>query len=92
MKIIKYTLLINGKIPKSIIDGGYFPKPNGGQSPQDYDLVGLSHGWTGLGEFTDKNEFENYVKSFCFDFIDTTTNSTISIQSIIDDIWNKYNN
>ena len=44
MKIIKYTLLGNGKVPESMVDGGYFPKPNGGQSPQDYDLIGYSLG------------------------------------------------
>ena len=35
MKLIRYTLLGNGKIPSAMIDGGYFAKFNGGKSPQD---------------------------------------------------------
>ena len=43
MKIIRYTLLSNGKVPEAMFDGGYFPKPNGEQSPQDYDLIGYTY-------------------------------------------------
>lgn len=90
MKIIKYTLLGNGKVPESMVDGGYFPKYNGGQSPQDYDLIGFSYGWTGLGEFTTKAEFETYVKSFCSDFTDIH-GITYYIQDIIDNFWSRKN-
>lgn len=89
MKIIKYTLLGNGKVPESMVDGGYFPKYNGGQSPQDYDLIGFSYGWTGLGEFTTKEEFENYIKSYCSDSIDTLTQKTVYIQDLIDNFWSR---
>jgi len=90
MKMIKYTLLVNGKVPESMLDGGYFPKPNGGQSPQDYDLIGFSLGWTGLEEFTTKVEFETYIKSFCFDYTEIN-GTTFYIQDIIDNMWSKKN-
>ena len=48
MKIIRYTLLANGKVPEAMFDGGYFPKPNREQSPQDYDLIGYSRNWDGF--------------------------------------------
>jgi len=89
MKVIKYTLLENGKVPQSMVDGGYFPKSNGGQSPQDYDLIGFSYGWKGLGEFTTKEEFENYIKSFMNDYIDIENNQTI--QDLIDSFWSRKN-
>lgn len=31
MKLIRYTLNKDGTIPDFVIDGGYFPKPNGGK-------------------------------------------------------------
>lgn len=87
MKIIKYTLLVNGKVPESMVDGGYFPKYNGGQSPQNYDLIGFSHGWNGLGEFNTKQELETYIKSFASDYIDI--DKTFYVQDNIDYIWSK---
>ena len=70
-----------------MFDGGYFPKPNGEQSPQDYDLIGFSLGWTGLEEYTTKLDFENYIKSFMSDRTDENTGETILVQDLIDDFW-----
>jgi|TARA_R110000824_G_scaffold1374_3_gene6995 hypothetical protein len=89
MKIIRYTLLSSGKTPVNVIDGGYFIKSNGGQSPQDYDMVGLSLTWTGLEEYTTKISFENYIKSFISDSVNELTNETILVQDLIDNFWNK---
>ena len=87
MKVIRYTLLANGTIPSDVVDGGYFIKQNGGQSPQDYDMIGLSLNWTGLEEYTTKTSFENYVKSFVSDYVDQFTDETILVQDLIDDFW-----
>jgi hypothetical protein len=89
MKIIRYTLLENGKVPSNMVDGGYFIKYNGGQSPQDYDMIGLSLGWTGLEEYTTKLSFENYIKSFITDYVDEINNETILVQDSIDVLWGK---
>ena len=89
MKVIRYTLLPNGKIPTNVIDGGYFIKSNGGKSPQDYDLIGLSLDWIGIEEYTTKAIFEVYVKSFRTDYVHEITNETVLIQDIINDFWNK---
>jgi len=89
MKVIRYTLLANGTVPSNVVDGGYFIKENGGQSPQDYDLIGLSLNWTGIEEYTTKTSFENYIKSFVSDSVDQFIGETILVQDLIDDFWNK---
>tara|TARA_R110000803_G_scaffold125660_1_gene193258 strand:- start:203 stop:481 length:279 start_codon:yes stop_codon:yes gene_type:complete len=89
MKIIRYTLLENGKVPSNMIDGGYFIKYNDGKSPQDYDMIGLSLGWVGIEEYTTKVSFENYIKSFMTDYTDPITNEIILIQDLIDEFWNR---
>ncbi len=89
MKVIRYTLLGNGKVPQAMTDGGYFPKPNGGQSPQDYDMIGLSNGWTGLEEYTTKLDFSNYIKSFMSDEVIKFPSETVLIDDVITDFWNR---
>ena len=89
MKVVRYTLLPNGKVPSSMSDGGYFPVPNGGQSPRDYDLIGLTNGWNGLGEYTTKAAFETYVKSKFSDVFDPVTNRDYAIQDTINEFWNR---
>lgn len=85
MKVVRYTLLKSGKIPKRIVSGGFFPKPNGRASPQDYDLIGLSKGWPGIQEFTTKLEFETHVKSFYKLYLD----HPIPLQELLDGFWNR---
>ena len=90
MKIIRYILLADGTIPSNVVDGGYFLKYNGGQTPQDYDMIGLSLDWTGIEEYTTKTSFENYIKTFGFyDYVDEISGETILVQDLIDDFWNK---
>lgn len=89
MKVIRYTLLANGKIPNDIVDGGYFAKSTTNSSPQDNDLIGLSINWTGLEEYTTKISFENYIKSFMTDYTNPITNEMVLIQDLIDHLWGK---
>ena len=70
MKIIKYTLLEDGTIPLYVNDGGYFIKLNNNQSPQDYDMLGITYDESKIEEFNTKLELENYVKSFASDYTD----------------------
>ena len=79
--------MANGKVPESMVDGGYFPKYNGGQSPQDCDLIGFSLGWSGLEEYTTKADFENYIKSFLSDY--EREGKNYYIQDIIDKFWSR---
>jgi len=71
-----------------MVDGGYFIKPNGGQSPQDYDMIGLSLSWTGLEVFTTKTDFKNYVNSFSSDGVGAE-GKILYLQDAIDTFWNK---
>jgi hypothetical protein len=87
MNVIKYTLNENGTIPDYVIDGGYFAKLNNNNSPQDYDLIGLSES-TGIENFINKIDFENYVKSFNDEFT-MAGDRKIYIQDMINLIWSR---
>ena len=66
-KIIKYRLEANGTIPTYIADGGYFPKANGGSSPQDWDMIGATtdgSSETGLGELANKAAVKSYLDTY----------------------------
>ena len=70
-KIIKYNLESNGTIPTYIDDGGYFPKANGGNSPQDYDMIGATlngSAETGLGELANKAAIKSYLDTYTGDW------------------------
>ena len=66
-KIIKYNLESNGTIPLYIDEGGYYPKANGGSSPQDWDLIGATvngSSETALGELANKAAVISYLDSY----------------------------
>ena len=70
-KIIKYNLTAQGTIPTYIDDGGYYPKANGGSSPQDWDLIGATldgSSETGLGELANKAAVKSYLDSYTGDW------------------------
>ena len=70
-KIIKYNLTAGGTIPTYIDDGGYYPKANGGSSPQDWDLIGATvdgSSETGLGELANKAAIKSYLDSYTSDW------------------------
>ena len=70
-KIIKYNLTASGTIPTYIDDGGYYPKANGGASPQDWDLIGATvdgSNETGLGELANEAAVKSYLDSYTSDW------------------------
>ena len=70
-KIIKYNLESNGTIPTYIEDGGYYPKANGGASPQDWDMIGATTDGsdeTGLGELANKAAIKSYLDTYTGDW------------------------
>ena len=70
-KIIKYNLESNGTIPAYIDDGGYYPKANGGASPQDWDMIGATidgSDETGLGELANKAAIKSYLDTYTSDW------------------------
>ena len=71
IKIIKYNLESNGTIPTYIADGGYYPKANGGSSPQDWDLIGATldgSDETGLGELANQAAVKTYLDTYTGDW------------------------
>ena len=70
-RIIKYNLTAGGTIPDYIDDGGYYPKANGGASPQDWDLIGATvdgSDETGLGELANKAAVKSYLDTYTSDW------------------------
>ena len=92
MKIIIYTLDINGNVPEYVIDGGYFPTLNNNASPQDLDLIGLANDSATQDSFNNEQDLYDYVQSKNIIVIDPVTKQTISLESIISIIWSKLNN
>ena len=73
-KIIKYNLTAGGTIPTYIADGGYFPKANGGSSPQDWDMIGATidgSSETGLGELANQAAVKSYLDTYTSDWKQT---------------------
>ena len=72
-KIIKYNLESNGTIPTYIDDGGYYPKANSNDSPQDWDLIGATvngSSETALGELANKAAVKSYLDTYTGDWKD----------------------
>jgi hypothetical protein len=72
-KIIKYKLTIDGTIPTFIADGGYFPKANGGASPQDWDMIGATVDGSseeGLGVLANAAAIKSYLDTYTSDWKD----------------------
>ena len=70
-KIIKYNLTAGGTVPTYIDDGGYYPKANGGSSPQDWDLIGATvngSSETSLGELANKAAIKSYLDTYTGDW------------------------
>ena len=70
-KIIKYNLTGGGTIPTYIDDGGYYPKANGGSSPQDWDMIGATvngSSETALGELANKAAIKSYLDTYTGDW------------------------
>ena len=70
-KIIKYNLTAGGTIPTYIDDGGYYPKANSNNSPQDWDLIGATvegSSETALGELANKAAIKSYLDTYTSDW------------------------
>lgn len=68
MKVVIYTLNENGEIPEHVLDGGYFPNPNGGAFPQDVDMVGIATDEASATELATRAD----VLAYCATFMDET--------------------
>lgn len=62
-KIITYTLDSDGTVPPFVLDGGYFPAASGGQSPQDWLLMGIAEDTAPGDGFSDADAIEAYLVS-----------------------------
>ena len=95
-KIIKYNLNSNCTIHDYIDDGGYFPKANGGNSPQDYDMIGATvdgSSETGLGELASEAAVKSYLDTYTGDWtirnITTQSDDPFDQAAEAENIWTK---
>tara|TARA_B100000508_G_scaffold116271_1_gene95602 strand:+ start:215 stop:517 length:303 start_codon:yes stop_codon:yes gene_type:complete len=94
-KIIKYNLEADGTIPTYIADGGYYPKANGGSSPQDWDMIGATidgSSETGLGELANKAAIKSYLDTYTSDWKDEDADGNeidFDQDAAADGIWAK---
>jgi len=89
MIIVKYTLTKEGKIPSYIIDGGYLAIKNNKKAPQDYDLIGISSGNTGLHKFLTKDELKKYVDTLTFPAVIIPDDIPTQKTKLTNLIWDK---
>lgn len=90
MKIVTYTLNQDGTIPEFIVRGGYFPVQNNMESPQDFNLVGITNEDISNDVFENVEELIEYVNQNNFVFINPETNESISNDKIVGAIWDDF--
>lgn len=86
MKVIIYTLNADGTIPNQILNGGYFPKANQNESPQDFDLVGIVSDETS-GDGLTLDALTEYVESFMPVFTNPMTEETKTAAEVVNAWW-----
>ena len=89
MKIIKYTLTPEGKVPEYVIDGGYLPANNNGISPQDLDLIGVTKNSAPENSFANEAALLTYIQDKNFTFIDSISDQVIPQATVASSIWSK---
>ena len=94
-KIIKFTLEANGTIPTYMNSGGFYPKANSNNSPQDWDMIGATKDGaseTGLGELANKAAIKSYLDSYTGDWTernDAGEEVAFDQDAAATHIWNK---
>ena len=94
-KIIKFTLEANGTIPTYMNSGGFYPKANSNNSPQDWDMIGATTNGsseTALGELANKAAVKSYLDSYTGDWTernDAREEVAFDQDAAATNIWNK---
>jgi hypothetical protein len=89
MKLIKYTLTLEGTIPEHIIEGGYLAISNNNVWPQNLTLVGVATDEALEESFADKSALLTYVNENNFVFKDIITKDVTPNGDIVDALWAK---
>ena len=89
MKLIIYTLDVDGNTPEYVIDGGYLAWDNGGTSPQDLDLVGVATNDALQDGFPDEASLFTYAQSKNLVFKVPHTDEITPLETVVNSIWNK---
>lgn len=85
MKVIIYTLTADGHVPDYVFDGGYFPKTNEKNSPQDYDLIGLAHDSAIETELADRASILSYTSTYVQGYTNPISQEYYSPEVIVTD-------
>ena len=90
MKIIKYTLTSDGKIPDYVIDGGQLSVANNKPWPQNLDHIGLATDDATEPVFATEDELIQYAKDNNITSIDPFTKEVISIETVVTSLLTKW--
>lgn len=89
MKICVYTLESSGAIPADVIDGGYLPKSNDQESPQDWDFIGYFADDTDRTSFTSLNELQTHAREILRDPLIDLRGNTLTANQYAEIMWNR---
>lgn len=91
MKLITYTLDVDGNIPSYIVDGGYFSVANNLESPQDLTFIGVATEEAETTGFENQENVVQYLHSIGLNPLHPLTNEPISLESLANYLWVKLN-
>lgn len=89
MKIIKYTLNLDGTIPNYVTDGGYLAVSNSNPTPQNWDLIGVASDEASEVGFATEANLLQYAQGLDLHFTNSLTDEPIPLEVIVGQIWNK---
>ena len=92
MKLIKYTLTLEGTVPNYVVDGGYFPVENNNPIPQNYTIVGAATDAATEESFADEAALLIYLQDNNFNFKNPHTEVLTSSETVVSDMWLKLEN
>lgn len=89
MKLVIYTLNVDGTVPDYILNGGYLAVPNDKPSPQNYDLIGVTDDSNPRQGFESEEALLEYAQSNNLNYVFDVPQTTIPLETIVSGIWSK---
>ena len=89
MKVIIYTLTAEGKVPSYVKDGGYFPKANNQDSPQDWDFVGVADDNATEAVLNSRAEILAYCETFMTTALIDKEANTVTVAEAVNEWCNE---
>ena len=89
MKLITYTLTVDGTIPYYVTDGGYLYSPNNNPFLQNFDLVGVATDEAPREGFDNAAALLAYATDKGLEYRTHITDEIIPLENVVADLWAK---